>query len=109
MNTRRKGRVRELRARDTLEELGYKVQLAPLPQKWSTQNDLWGLFDLCAVRGTDIRFIQIKTNKAPPSGWKEAAKEFQVPANCTKEYWVYKDGNVIPNIYIYAEGSWQKS
>jgi len=100
MNTRAKGRRNELRCKEALEAMGYSVQLTAMPTKWALQQDLWGLFDLAAVRGSDIRFVQVKTNQGAPRAWREAATAWQCPSNCTKEVWVYYDRVKEPKILV---------
>jgi len=91
INTRVKGRRNETRARDILLAAGYEVQMAPMPSKWSLQNDLFGMWDLMAVNGVAIRFIQVKTNQTAPPEWREQAGLWVCPPNCTKELWIFKD------------------
>lgn len=100
MNTRRKGRKNELRARDILEEAGYSVCVAPNPLKWSLENDLWGLWDLCAVNGVSVRFVQVKTNRKPPREYTEKLAAFVCPPNCTKELWIFTDREPKPLIFV---------
>lgn len=100
MNTRRKGRKNELRARDILEEAGYAVCVAPNPLKWSLENDLWGLWDLCAVNAVSIRFVQVKTNRKPSKEYTEELAAFVCPPNCTKELWLFRDREPKPLIFV---------
>jgi hypothetical protein len=98
VNTRKKGRNRELRAKKILEDAGYDVQMAPNPTRWSKQNDLWELWDLVGINRTSIRFIQVKTNYTAKPEWIERAKEWVCPSNCSKELWIFKDGTKAPII-----------
>lgn len=92
MNTRRKGRRKELKVRDLLIAQGYSVQLAPTPTKWSLQNDLFGLWDILACNTDGMRAIQVKTRLGDvKKEWREKVKAWQCPPNCTREIWVLAD------------------
>ena len=100
INKRVKGRKNELKARDILVSAGYEVELTKSPSKFSKQQDLFGLFDLIAVRETDIRFIQVKSNKPIYGQELEPYNLWKVPACCTKEIWVFYDRVKEPTIKI---------
>lgn len=100
INTREKGRRNEIRTRNVLEAAGYDVCMAPNPSKWSLENDLFGLWDLMAVSRTEIRFIQVKSNKTAGPEDREAMKLWPCPANCSKEIWVWVDRVAKPDIRI---------
>lgn len=85
---RQKGRAKELKARDILTEAGYDVQVAPMPSKYSKQNDLWGLWDLVAVKHNEIRFVQVKSEMIYKAKL-EPYEQFECPPCCTKELWVF--------------------
>lgn len=97
MNTRQKGRKHELDARKLLEAEGWKVLLAPTPQRWQKAKDggtdLFGLFDLIGVNEVgDIRFIQVKSNvDSTGKKWKEDASFFKANKQATVEIWIYID------------------
>lgn len=93
VNTRNKGRRAELRARDILEAAGYQVELTKSPSKWSKQQDMFGLWDLIAIRGSDVRFVQVKSNKKVYGALREPYELWECPSCCcTKEIWVFYDG-----------------
>lgn len=98
MSTRAKGRRNEIKAKKILEELGYAVQLAPNPTRWSRQNDLFGLWDLIAVSGLDIRFIQVKSNTPPYGKQRKKYAAFVCPSEASKEIWVFYDRVKEPKI-----------
>jgi hypothetical protein len=100
MSTRTKGRKMELRTRDALIKQGYAVQVAPMPSKWSTQNDMFGLWDVVAVNGTEVRFIQVKTNRKVYGKQKAKYAAFNCPPFCTKEIWSWYDRVKEPLIVI---------
>ena len=99
MSTRSKGRKNELRARDILVTEGYNVQMAPNPTRWAKQTDLFSLWDLMAIRKTDIRFVQVKTNQKRKETW-EPMELWECPSNCSKEVWVFHDRVKEPSIYL---------
>ena len=85
-STRQRGRATELKAKRWYEAQGFQVQVAPMPTRWSRQNDLWGLFDLCCVRADTIVFSQVKMAKGSTYGKAlDAHRAFVVPGNCRKE------------------------
>ena len=88
-STRQIGRTKELKARDILVEAGYDVQLAPMPTKYSKQNDLFSLWDLIAVKHNEIRFVQVKSRKIYGIQL-EPYQEWECPNNCSKEIWVFE-------------------
>ena len=93
INTRNKGRRNELRARDILVAAGYEVQMVQRSSsRYAKQVDLFGMWDLMALRASDIRFVQVKTNAKVYGVKKEAYELWECPENCTKEIWVFYDG-----------------
>ena len=62
MNTYQKGNRRELEARKQLEALGWLVERKNRT-KWASP-DLFGMFDLLAIRGCEVLLVQIKSNKS---------------------------------------------
>lgn len=92
INTREKGRRKEMQVRDIFIKSGYTVQLAPPPTRWARQTDLYGLWDLIAFSSDDVVCIQVKTNMSNVTkAWKTAAKEWKCPSNCRKELWIMGD------------------
>jgi len=70
MNTYQKGNRRELEARKILESEGWLVERKNR-SKWASP-DLFGVFDLLAVKGSQALLIQVKSNK---SDFYKARKE----------------------------------
>jgi len=99
MNTRRKGRRNEYRCKEALESDGWKVLLTPPPARFKKEQDLFGLFDMIAVKGKEIRFIQVKTNRDGTGvQWKQEAKQYSlITASCV-EIWIYHDRERDPQI-----------
>ena len=91
INTRAKGRKNEIKAKKILEAAGYDVELTKSPSKWAEQQDLFGLWDLMAVKKNEIRFVQVKSNRMVYGVDLEPYLEWQCPDVCTKEIWVFKD------------------
>lgn len=90
-STRAIGRRNELKTRDYLIERGYRVCVAPMPTKWATENDMWGLWDLVAISDEEVLFVQVKTNKNSTYGKAlKQHRDFVVPDNCRKECWLWE-------------------
>ena len=100
MNRRQKGRRNEFKAKKILEDAGYDVIIAPMSTRWAKQTDLFGLWDLIAVRHNEIRFIQVKSNHTAPPEDREAMSLWQCPDICSKELWIFKDRVKEPLIRI---------
>lgn len=84
-SSRARGRATELKARDWYEAQGYAVQVAPMPTRWSRQNDMFGLWDLICVRADEILFVQVKMNKGDTYGKAlDTHRGFAVPPNARK-------------------------
>ena len=96
VNTRSKGRRMELRCAKMLEDVGYAVQLAPNPSKWSLQNDLFGLWDMEALRGDEVLWVQIKTNRKPTKTEMEPFEQWRYYGR--KQIWIFYDGKKKPVI-----------
>ena len=101
VNTRRKGRKNELKARDFLLGLGYLVELTKNPSRFQKQQDLFGLWDLMAIRDDGILFIQVKSNRRVYG--KELARylNFPKPPGCSLQIWTYWDRKNEPEIITY--------
>jgi len=104
INRRQKGRRLELKARKELENLGWLVQIAPLSTRYSKEVDLFGCFDIIALKRKLIfegfgrkayagkkLFIQIKHEQQ--RGAVKKCKEFRLkyldPTD-EVEVWVWK-------------------
>ena len=62
INKVQKGNRRELEARKMLEEQGYLVDKKPRTKYQSP--DLFGMFDLIAIKGSECLLVQVKSNKS---------------------------------------------
>jgi Holliday junction resolvase len=91
MSTRLKGYRSELEAKKLLEKAGYDVYKPQKTRMFGAQ-DMFGLFDIAAIKGDELRFIQVKTNST--QGMKGVieyyAKAHLIP-NVSFELWVKKD------------------
>lgn len=97
INTGVKGRNNELKAKKLLEAAGYAVERRI---RGRFTRDFYNLFDLLAVRGKDMRFVQVKSNSRETPELREAIQLFPVPDCCTKEVWVYYDRVKEPTIHV---------
>lgn len=62
--SKRKGNATQRRAIKYLEEQGYEVAKCELGGKFNKEKDLFGLFDLVALKEGEFPvFVQVKTNK----------------------------------------------
>lgn len=87
-NRKAKGNRAEYKARNMLELQGYKCSRAA---------GSLGVFDLIAVSGGRILFIQVKSNRPPGREEMERLGAFEMPkCCCTKEVWVFKDRQKLP-------------
>ena len=66
VNLRRKARINEKRAEDELVSQGWIVERMQYSGNiWQKRKDFFGLWDIMAMQGDKIRFIQVKTNNHP--------------------------------------------
>jgi Holliday junction resolvase len=72
---RRKGYRTVATVKKVLRKKGYIVANLEKAGKFIKEKDLWGLWDLLAVKGKTHVFIQVKTN-AKGQKWKEPHIEF---------------------------------
>lgn len=99
MNTRRKGLAAEEECKKLLEGAGWTVQRAPTSRMWNQCVDFFNLFDIIAVKGSYIKFVQVKCNKKPSlKKYEEFSKEhesvYDMQGNpyISYEVWVRIDG-----------------
>jgi len=88
VNTVRKGSYFERKAKQILERQGFVVEKAKRTRFQGT--DFYGLFDLICVDGKTIKFVQV-ADCVKPKEWFARAERFQVPLNCSKELWIYRE------------------
>jgi len=92
INSRAKGRRKELQAAKLLEAMGYQVQLAPNPTWWNRQVDLWGCWDVAGVSAEGFIFVQVKSSVGQTYGKAlDKQRAFVAPLNAKKECWVFED------------------
>ena len=88
---RSKGRRAELEAKKLLEAAGWTVEIVHGAQKYNANVDMFGLWDLLALKGGWRKFIQVKCNRKPPfKEYEGFARQFGNPF-CSFEVWVRKD------------------
>jgi len=98
-STRQRGRNTELKIKRRFESQGYQVQLAPMPTRWSTQNDLFGLWDGISTNGTEIIFWQSKMNRSDTYGKALALhRAWVVPLGCRKLLFLWEPRKKEPEI-----------
>ena len=92
MNRVHKGNRRELEARKMLEADGFLVDKKPRTKYQSP--DLFGTFDLIALKGSPVRFIQVKSNKSDFYKARKEVRSWMCLNNCTLpcEVWL-KENN----------------
>lgn len=91
-STRNKGNRNQRKAITELEEDGWLVGVVERTGKFIKEKDLFGLFDILALKEGFIRMIQIKTNST--GGMLKRIKSFSNEHDHNKlssELWVWKD------------------
>jgi len=63
MNAKAKGHRTQLKAIKLLESEGYLVGKVEQQGRFVKEKDLFGLFDLVAIKDYDLRFVQVTSNK----------------------------------------------
>lgn len=91
MNTKKKGQRTLYKIMKQLRDAGWLVSIVERPTRFNRNKDMFNLFDLVAVKGPYIKFIQAKTNQW---GSMKHIKEFT--ANHGSEFlscevWQWKD------------------
>lgn len=98
MNSIRKGRKNQARCAEAMRAEGYAVEVAKFSRWGST--DLWGLFDIAAVRADGVRLIQVKTNRRESVELRGRIEMFAVPNCVLKEVWIYYDRVKEPRVIV---------
>ena len=81
--SKRKGSRNEHKAMRILEVAGYHVTRAA---------GSLGMFDVVAINAQGVRLIQVKTKRDASPLEREAIQLFDgLPANATKEIWIFRD------------------
>lgn len=97
MNSRAKGRRNENKTKDALEAEGWLIELVKGGTGWQRSTDFFGLFDIIAVKGGRIRWLQIKSNRNASPKDRAAMADFPGPG--TREVWVWYDRKPKPIIH----------
>lgn len=63
MNTRNKGNRNQLKVIKHFDQLGWLVDKVEVGGKFAKSKDLFGLFDLVAIKDGIVKFIQVTTNR----------------------------------------------
>lgn len=91
MNTYRKGLRIVRKGREELEKQGYLTAKVESVGKYIRNKDLFGLFDVIAIKSSETKLIQFKTNAFPKiTPFMQFAliyPQFKV------EIWCWKDNN----------------
>jgi len=61
-----------------------------------------GVFDVVAISRQGVRLIQVRSNRMPCPAEREAIELFPVPANVSKEIWIFRDRQGAPIITVVA-------
>jgi Holliday junction resolvase len=81
--SKRKGSRNEHKAMPILQAAGYDVTHAA---------GSLGMFDIVAINAQGVRLIQVKTNRDASPLERETIQLFDgLPANATKEVWIFLD------------------
>lgn len=100
-STRQKGRDAELRAKKWLEEKGYECQLAPMPTRYSHQNDLFGLWDVLAVNAEEMLAVQVKSLKVHTYGKQlDKHRAWVCPPSIKKMVMIWPAKQKLPEIIL---------
>lgn len=94
MSNRRKGARTKRKCKEFFEDRGWQVGDVEKSSKYAKQRDLFDLFDLVAIKGATVKFIQVKTNRpAKQKPYREWAKEHCCDSiECVVATWYdYKD------------------
>ena len=92
MNTRAKGNRARLTVKRYLESQGYLVSVVELTGRWIPVKDLYGLFDLMAVRCGDVHFIQVTSNQPHShSAFERFVEKYGGPSNFVVRQYVVCD------------------
>lgn len=80
MSTRRKGNRTRRKSQEWYEDQGYETGVVEQQHRYAQQRDLFDLFDIIACKGTEIIFVQVKTN----SPAKQEPYKLWAMAHCNK-------------------------
>lgn len=95
-NKRQKGNRNRRKAIDILTNEGWTVGIVERTGRFIFPKDLYGLFDLVAVKGCSVLFLQISTNR-PHSHkpFKEFRKKVVNESPLLLEQWCFIDGGEV--------------
>lgn len=100
-----KGKRRERQARKHLEAKGYDTFSPPEVKYGDT--DIFNLFDIVASDGTNVKFIQVKSNEAKGiNDWTERASDIMPVETVDVEFWVCHDREGWRKLALEPDGSY---
>lgn len=106
VNQKAKGKRIERKAEERLSRHDFKVE-KPVEKKYG-RTDFFGLFDIIAIRGDCIKFIQVKSNQARQlEEYKKKTKEFLDTEKFDVEYWIWHDNDGW-RIKQIRDGEWEQ-
>ena len=80
VNTKSKGNRVQRQAIAKLENEGWHVSKVEAGGKFEKNKDMFNLYDLCAVRGPECKFVQVTTNRPHKHGdYEHFSKKHQIP------------------------------
>ena len=91
MNSRQKGLNNENKAKKELLSEGWLVYRVPPSRMWQIGEDIFGLWDILAYRGGEIKLIQVRTNKKGDFKKHLEFAENNHYKSISCELWVWRD------------------
>ena len=97
INTRRKGQRKVLNCIKELTGKGWVVDTVEKTGRFILVKDLFGLWDVIAIKPNRTKLIQVKSNKKPVMADFYDFQARYPQFEC--EVWVYKDRELVPEVY----------
>ena len=92
MNTRIKGNRIQRKCIELLEDEGFLVDKVEKTGKFQKQKDLFGLFDLIAIKPDVVRLVQVTCNRPHThKEYLEFSKHYPI-ASCYQYVWLDRKG-----------------
>jgi hypothetical protein len=107
VNTTSKGRRSQKNCKDILELEGWTVDYCGKQSRYG--HDLFGLFDLLALKKGQLKCVQVTTNRPHTHrAYMTFETSFGPWAEIQVEQWVWKD-RIGFTVYVYKDGSYTKA